>query len=95
MMMLSSPGGPRRPRLRSPKSLREISSSREVSGASSSSSEVRSATENLLEGSPCSCVGDDDPWDEPSGKEVGGGEDVVGDDGGVETSLNEDKDTLT
>jgi hypothetical protein len=92
--MLSSPGGPRSPRLRSPKSFQAISSSREVSGKVSSSPEERSTTGNPLEGLPCSYIGDDAPLDETSGEEAGGSEDPVGEDGGVKASLEEDEDTL-
>jgi hypothetical protein len=53
MMTLPSPGDPRRPRLWSPKSFWVISSSREVLGKTSYSSEERSTTGNLSEGSSC------------------------------------------
>jgi hypothetical protein len=88
MMMLSSSGGPRRPQLRSPKSFRAISSSCEVLGAASSSSEDRSTTNNPLEGLPCSYIGGSSPWNKTSGEEDGGGEDQVGEGGGIEASLD-------
>jgi hypothetical protein len=81
--------------LRLSNSLRAISSSREVSGAASSFSEDRSTIGNPSEGSPCSYIGDDDPWDETSVEEAGGGVDGVGDAGGVEASLHEDECVLT
>jgi hypothetical protein len=50
MMMLPSLGGPRRSQLRSPNSFLVNSSSREVSGNKSSSSQDRSTTRILSEG---------------------------------------------
>jgi hypothetical protein len=94
MMMLPSPGGPRRSHLRSSKSLRMMSSSREVLGAVSSSCEDKSTIGNPSEGSPCSYNGDGGPWDEPSGEETSDGEDGVGDAGGVDASLDKDEDAL-
>jgi hypothetical protein len=80
--------------LRSLKSLRAISSSREVSGASSSSSKIRSTIGNLSEGSPCFYIGDGGLWDEPSDKEADGDEDGIGNECGVTASLDEDEDVL-
>jgi hypothetical protein len=92
MMMMSLPSGPRRPRLRSPKSLRVISSSCEVMGVTSSSSKDKSTTGNPTEGSPCSYIRDGGPWDEPSSEEAT--EDAIGDDSGVDALLDEDEDML-
>jgi hypothetical protein len=93
MMMLPSSGGLRSPRLRSPKSFRTISSSREVSGKASSSHEERSKTGNPSEGSLCSYGVDGGSRKETSGEEVSGGEDLVGD-GSGEALLEEDEDPL-
>jgi hypothetical protein len=89
------PGGPSSPWLRPPKIFQAISSSLEVSGMASFSSKDRSTTGNPSEGSSCSYTGNDDPWDEPFGEEVGGGEDTVREGSGVEASLDEDEDALT
>jgi hypothetical protein len=63
----------------------------------SSSSEVRSTTENLPKGSPHPYIGDGGPWDEASSEEAGGGEDPIREGNGVEAWLDEDKgeDVLT
>jgi hypothetical protein len=66
-----------------------------VRGVASSSSEDRSTTGNPLEDSLCSYIAYDGPWDEPSGEEVGGGEDKDGDEGGVDVSLDEGDEALT
>jgi hypothetical protein len=81
--------------LRSPKSFLAISSSREVSGKASSSPDEISSTEKPLEGSSCSYVRDDTLQDETSNGEADGGEDLVGEGGGVKVSLDEDKDLFT
>jgi hypothetical protein len=85
-IMLLSSGGLRSIHLRSPKSFLAISSSLEVSRKVSSSFEERSTTENPSEGSPCSCIRSGDPWDETSGEEADGGEDLVEEGGGIEAS---------
>jgi hypothetical protein len=66
-----------------------------VRGVASSSSEDRSTTGNPLEDSLCSYIAYGGPWDEPSGEEVGGGEDKDGDEGGVDVSLDEGDEALT
>jgi hypothetical protein len=60
--------------------LRVMSSSRKVS--------------RIVSSSPCLYIGDGGPWDEPSSVEADGGEDRVGDEGGVDASLDEDDKTL-
>jgi hypothetical protein len=40
-------------------------------------------------------IGNGDPQDETSDEEAGGGEDPVGEGGGVEASLDEEEDLLT
>jgi hypothetical protein len=79
MRTLSSPGGPRSPRLRSPKSLTANSSAREVSGKSSSSPEERSTGEGGLS-------------EETSNGDTSGGKEPHGAGGGVEASPDEDED---
>jgi hypothetical protein len=59
------------------------------------SPEERSTTENPSEGSPCSYIGGGGPPDETFGEEGGGGEDLVGEGGSGETSLDKDEDPLT
>jgi hypothetical protein len=49
----------------------------------------------MLEGSSCSHIGDDNPWDETFDEEVSGGEDTVGEGNGVEASLDEEEDVFT
>jgi hypothetical protein len=93
-MTLPSPGGPRRPRLRSSKSLFEKSSSYEVSGKISSSYEERSTTGILSDGAPCSKTGEQWQREETSGGDPGGGDDPDGADGGVETLLGEEDPSL-
>jgi hypothetical protein len=92
--MLLSVGGPRSPRLRSSKSFLAHSSSREVLGKASSSSEERSTTEIPSKGLPCSYTGDGGLRDETSGGESGGSGDLEGEGGGMEAFLGEDKDLL-
>jgi hypothetical protein len=94
MITLPSSDGPRRLWLMSPKTLQAMSSSYKVSGAGSSSYEDRSTTGNPSEGSLCSYIRNDSPWDEPSIEEAGGGEDGVGEEGGADASLEEDEDAL-
>jgi hypothetical protein len=59
-----------------------------------SSFEDKSTTENPSEGSPYSYIRDGVPWDEPSSEEASGDEDGVGDEGGVNASLDEDDEAL-
>jgi hypothetical protein len=89
MITLPSPGGLRRPQLRSSKCFWVISSSQEVSRKASSSPEEKSTTENRSEGSPCSYGGDGGPQGETFGDVTIVGEDLVGE-GGSEASLDED-----
>jgi hypothetical protein len=72
MMILSSPGGMRRPRLRLPKSLLAKSSSHEVSRKRSSSCKERSTIRILLEGPPCSKTGERWRHEEASGGDPNG-----------------------
>jgi hypothetical protein len=78
IMTLSSQGGPRRSRLRSPNSFLVIFSSREVSGKLSSSSEDRSTTMIFSEDLTYSYTGDGGLRDETFSGETGGGEVLVG-----------------
>jgi hypothetical protein len=94
MMTLPSPNGPRSPRLRSPKSLLVSSSSYEVSGKSSSSSEERSTTGMPSEGPPCSRTGQGSLRADTSGGDIGNDRDSDGDGGGIEESLDEDEEPL-
>jgi hypothetical protein len=89
-MTLPSPSGPRRPRLRSLKSLFAKSSSYEVSRKIYSSSEERSTIRILSDGAPCSKTGEQWQREETSGGDPGGGDDPDGADGGVETLLGEE-----
>jgi hypothetical protein len=94
MITLPSSGGPRRQQLRSSNNLRVMSSSWKVSEAVSSSYEDKSTTGNPSEGSPCSYIEDDGPWDEPSSEEASGGEDGVKEEGNPNALLEEDEDAL-
>jgi hypothetical protein len=95
MMALLLSDGPRSPQLRSSKSFLANSSSHEVSGNMSSSSEERSTTRILSKGPPCSYVGNNGQGDETSGGEPGGCGDIDGDNNNVEALPNEEEDPLT
>jgi hypothetical protein len=92
--MLSSLNGMRSPRLRSLKSCLASSSSREVSGKASSSSEDRSTIGIPSEGPPCSYSVVGGLSKETSSGDTSGGRDPDGEGDGVEASLNEDKEPL-
>jgi hypothetical protein len=94
MMTLPSLDGPRSPWLSSPKSLQANYSSHEMSGRLSSSSEERSSIGIPSEGLPCS-RNEGGLHEDTSGGDTGGGRELDGDDGGVETSLHDDEEPLS
>jgi hypothetical protein len=73
-----------------PKSFLANTSSREVSGKISSSSQYISTTKILSEVPSCSYIGVGDQLDETSGREPGGGGDPDGDGGGIEALPDEE-----
>jgi hypothetical protein len=87
-MILSSPGGPRMSRLKSPKSFLVSFTSREVSTMkfSSSEDEERSIIGVFPEALPCSNTGEQGRHDDTSNGDPGGGGDLDGTSGGVLTS---------
>jgi hypothetical protein len=91
MMILSSPGGPRKSRLRSPKILLANSSSRETSTMRSPSSEdeERSTTRAFPEDPHCSHTGELGQCEEISDGDFSGGGDPEGANSGVLAPLGD------
>jgi hypothetical protein len=85
---------PKKPRLRSLKSLLGKSSSYEVSEKLSSPSEERSTTGTFSEGPPCSKTGEQWWCKETSDGDPGGGGDPNSADVGVETLVGEEDSSL-
>jgi hypothetical protein len=96
MMTLPSPGGPRTPRLRSPKSLLANSSSHEVSGRrpSSSEEEDRSTTRTFSYGLPCSNIVEQGQREKISDGDPSGGGDPDSAGGGVKPPLGDEEPSL-